>query len=123
RDPGLEQRAELRLRQRALDGLHGLTLLEKHESGNRLDAVARRRLRRFVDVDLHDRERVTELGRNLLERGRHAHARPAPGRPEIDEPGLGGLEHEALETIVLRLLQRHAIEVSVDEAAWLRDLR
>ena len=59
-------------------------------------SYVRRRLLVLVDVELHDLQ-VLALAGDLLEHGRDDAARAAPGRPEVDEDRLVGLDDLGLE--------------------------
>ena len=51
----------------------------------------------WIDVDLDHLHLALHLGGDLLQRRRHGLARPAPLGEEIDEHGLGRLQHVLLE--------------------------
>ena len=53
-----------------------------------------------VDVELDDLQRLAALAGDLLEHRRDHAARPAPGRPEVDEHRRVGLEDLGLEAVV-----------------------
>src|SRR6476646_10305949 len=95
----LELLREARLRQSPDDLLRDLAVLEEDQRGDRHDSVLRSRLRVLVDVHLHDRQ-VVALLIELLEMRSDDAAGAAPGRPEIDQHGLGRLEYLGGEVVV-----------------------
>src|SRR5687767_11043852 len=87
----LELLEKLRLRLVADDALRLAAVLEQDHGRDRADAEPTRRDRIRVDVELRDLELVV-LGGDLLEDGADHPAGAAPGRPEVDEHRLVGLQ-------------------------------
>src|SRR5476651_1833702 len=103
------------LRDRCIDPAHQLLLglgadlgggdlavLEQQQGGDRADAVARRRHRVLVDIDLHHLELAAHVLGDLLERGADHAAGAAPFGPEVDEDGRIGFQDFLLEGSVGR---------------------
>jgi hypothetical protein len=65
--------------------LGDLALFERNQSRNTANAEAGGDRRLLVDIDLGEAGARLELLRRLVEDRRHHTARPAPGRPEVDD--------------------------------------
>src|SRR5476649_1973565 len=74
-----------------------LAVLEQQQGGDRTHAVARRRHRVLVDIDLHHLELAAHVLGDLLERGTDHAAGAAPFSPEVDEDGRVGFQDVLLE--------------------------
>ena len=68
--------------------LGDLALFERDQSRNAANAEARRNRRLLVDIDLGEAGARFKLLRRLVQDRRHRAARPAPGRPEVDNRGM-----------------------------------
>src|SRR5581483_7050126 len=89
----VEHLADLRLRYEAHDPVDGLAALEEAEARDPGDAVLSGDRRRFVGVQLDERDAVAHLPGDLLDDRREHATRAAPRRPEVDQHGLGAAEH------------------------------
>ena len=67
------------------EAVHRLAVLEGNDGGNRLDPQLPRNLRVLINVHLDQLHLAASGLYGLLQHGRELLARPAPGRPEIDE--------------------------------------
>src|SRR3954470_20094488 len=95
----LELLLEARLREGPDDLLRDLAVLEEDQRRDRHDPVLRSGLGVLVDVHLHDGQ-VVALVVELLQMRSDDAAGPAPGRPEVDQHGLAGLEYLGGEVVV-----------------------
>ena len=71
--------------------------LEEDHGRERQHAVVGGAHRVLVDVHLHEADPLAELRLQLLERSADGRARPAPGRPEVDDHGAVRLEDVGAE--------------------------
>src|SRR5688500_3813676 len=98
------------------DALNRLTVLEEQQGWNAAHAKLARHRGVRVDVDLGDGQNTLGLVGNLLEHRCDHLARPAPGRPEVDQHRGGRLEHLRLELSVSDRdwMSHFALPLSVD---------
>ena len=75
----------LAFRQRALEAVHRLAVLEGIDGGNGLDAQLLRDLGILVDIDLHQFHRALGFVDRLFQRRTQLLAGAAPGGPEIHD--------------------------------------
>mmetsp|Transcript_63457 Transcript_63457/g.174726 ORF Transcript_63457/g.174726 Transcript_63457/m.174726 type:complete len:338 (+) Transcript_63457:170-1183(+) len=65
--------------------VHLLPLLEVHEGGEALDGIFAPQVRKLLCIDLHDRQRVLVVRRQLLQDRRHLLAGSTPSGVEVDQ--------------------------------------
>ena len=71
--------------------------VEEEQRRDPLDGVARRDARVLVDVELRHADTSGVRAGEGVDHGRQRPARPAPGRPAVEEDGEGRSEHVVLE--------------------------
>jgi hypothetical protein len=90
-----------------------LAALEQQHGGDSADAIAARRVRVLVNVELGDGDLFAELGGDFLERRGDHPARAAPFRPEIDQHRPGCPQYVGGEALVGDRLGTHGGESPV----------
>ena len=81
-------------------GVGNSTVLEQDHRRNPAHAVFRRGIGMVVDVELHNRDIVTQLFANFFKARADHLARAAPFRPKIDEDRFAGLQNLGVKIAV-----------------------
>lgn len=102
----LDELLDLAFGHRPLEAIDRLALVEGIDRRDRLDAELTRDLLGFVDIDLGHLHSALLRAHGRFELGAQRLARPAPGRPEIDDDrnllaGLDDIRHEVLFSDIL----------------------
>ena len=79
--------------------IHDLAVLEEQQRRDGVDAKLDREVLMVVNVDLADLHLAVVLGSQFVENRRDHLARAAPLGPEINEDGLGGLDHFLVKVV------------------------
>src|SRR3546814_10543656 len=85
----------------------GLAILEKDKGGDTANAIFCRGVRMYVNIQLGDRDFVTEFVGNFLQSRADHFTGAAPLRPEVHEHGLIRTQHVRCEAAVGNRLGRH----------------
>src|SRR5262249_21134325 len=96
-DVAVEERGELRLRQRADFRRFDFAVLEQHQRRDAANAITRRRLLIRVDVHLADFDAIAVFACDLFQDRRDHLAWPTPFGPVVDEDRLVRLEYVFVE--------------------------
>ena len=128
RDQPVDERLDLRRRLRPHEAVDRLAADEAEDRRDRLHPHLRRDPLVLVDVDLDQPHLALGLGDRLLQRRRQRLARPAPGRPEVDDHrhlarGLDHVGHEGRLGPVLDRARRRGLQVHRGASPGVKRLR